>query len=116
MQARNDAPADEARALAELHGGLPVLVQVPARGPVPGTLTTDHARSSHGQPVLVLPGLAGMDYPEEAVAYGPLDPTRWGPAIHLRLEPLDEAPELLEVLTAWKRLRRLARFAAGGGR
>lgn len=87
---------------------LSVVLHVPGRT-VPATLSTDHAASSHGQPVLLIDG----------DPHGPGDLTRWGPAATLRVEPGVDCSlgAELHLLAAWARacaslLRRWDREAA----
>ena len=65
---------------------MPVLpVHVHAGGEtIPATLTTEHAASSYGQPVLLMNG--GPSHGGESTPYGPGDVTRWGVAASLLLE------------------------------
>ena len=87
-----------------------ITLHPPGAPPVPGTLTTTHPASSHGQPVLLLrPQEAGQSFPEDSgpVPFGPGDLTRWGAAgaIPFRAPDPNTLPASSRALVAaWERL------------
>ena len=81
---------------------MPVLhVHVHAGGEtIPATLSTEHAASSYGQPVLLLDG--GPSHRGDPTPYGPGDVTRWGVAASLLLEAAHPRAEgALPLLDRW---------------
>jgi len=76
-------------------------IHVSGREPIPATLSTERAESSHGVPVLVMAG--GVSYPEgQSVAFGPGDVTSLGLAAALLIE-VEPEPAHERLLERWQR-------------